>query len=46
MVPATKHLVRDDVVSGITDHDLFAFDDQKEGMAAFIEKRAPVFRDA
>ncbi len=24
-------------------HSLFAFDDQKEGMAAFIEKRAPKF---
>jgi enoyl-CoA hydratase/carnithine racemase len=24
-------------------HSLFAFDDQKEGMAAFIEKRKPVF---
>ena len=26
-------------------HALFAFDDQKEGMAAFIEKRAPKFTD-
>lgn len=26
-------------------HSLFAFDDQKEGMAAFIEKRAPQFED-
>ena len=25
-------------------HSLFAFDDQKEGMAAFIEKRKPVFK--
>lgn len=25
-------------------HSLFAFDDQKEGMAAFIEKRKPAFR--
>ena len=25
-------------------HSLFAFDDQKEGMAAFIEKRKPDFR--
>ena len=24
-------------------HSLFAFDDQKEGMAAFIEKRPPTF---
>ncbi|MGI9168630.1 MAG: enoyl-CoA hydratase-related protein, partial [Caulobacteraceae bacterium] len=24
-------------------HSLFAFDDQKEGMAAFVEKRAPKF---
>jgi enoyl-CoA hydratase/carnithine racemase len=24
-------------------HSLFAFDDQKEGMAAFIEKRPPHF---
>ena len=26
-------------------HSLFATDDQKEGMAAFVEKRKPVFRD-
>ena len=26
-------------------HSLFAFDDQKEGMAAFIEKRKPDFTD-
>lgn len=26
-------------------HSLFAFDDKKEGMAAFIEKRAPKFTD-
>ena len=26
-------------------HSMFAFDDQKEGMAAFVEKRAPNFRD-
>ena len=25
-------------------HSLFAFDDQKEGMAAFVEKRKPEFR--
>jgi enoyl-CoA hydratase/carnithine racemase len=25
-------------------HSLFAFDDQKEGMAAFIEKRKPAFK--
>jgi enoyl-CoA hydratase/carnithine racemase len=25
-------------------HSLFAFDDQKEGMAAFVEKRKPVFK--
>jgi enoyl-CoA hydratase/carnithine racemase len=25
-------------------HSLFAFEDQKEGMAAFIEKRTPAFR--
>ena len=24
-------------------HSLFAFDDQKEGMAAFVEKRKPTF---
>jgi enoyl-CoA hydratase/carnithine racemase len=26
-------------------HSLFAFDDQKEGMAAFVEKRKPAFKD-
>ena len=26
-------------------HSLFAFDDQKEGMAAFVEKRKPVFKN-
>jgi enoyl-CoA hydratase len=25
-------------------HSLFAFDDQKEGMAAFVEKRKPSFK--
>ena len=25
-------------------HSLFAFDDQKEGMAAFVEKRKPDFK--
>jgi enoyl-CoA hydratase len=25
-------------------HSLFAFDDQKEGMAAFVEKRKPAFK--
>ncbi len=25
-------------------HSLFAFEDQKEGMAAFIEKRKPAFK--
>jgi enoyl-CoA hydratase len=25
-------------------HSLFAFDDQKEGMAAFVEKRSPAFK--
>ena len=25
-------------------HSLFAFDDQKEGMAAFVEKRKPQFK--
>jgi enoyl-CoA hydratase len=28
-----------------TFHSAFALDDQKEGMAAFVEKRKPVFRD-
>ena len=27
-------------------HSLFATDDQKEGMAAFIEKREPQFRNS
>ncbi|MBX3567411.1 MAG: enoyl-CoA hydratase [Rhizobiaceae bacterium] len=26
-------------------HSMFAFDDQKEGMAAFVEKRSPSFRN-
>jgi enoyl-CoA hydratase len=26
-------------------HSMFATDDQKEGMAAFVEKREPKFRD-
>jgi enoyl-CoA hydratase len=26
-------------------HSMFATDDQKEGMSAFIEKREPHFRD-
>ena len=28
-----------------TFHSLFATEDQSEGMAAFVEKRAPRFRD-
>jgi enoyl-CoA hydratase/carnithine racemase len=26
-------------------HSMFATDDQKEGMSAFVEKREPHFRD-
>ena len=26
-------------------HSMFALEDQKEGMAAFLEKRSPQFRD-
>lgn len=52
-IMANKEMVNAAFETGLTQgvlferrlfHSLFAFDDQKEGMAAFVEKRKPAFR--